>query len=204
MIPAAPATASTLSSDIDRSARMMVQSALQKVVGLACGAVEARLLSTSSIECVSLSTICLYIFQQTNKSRMPPANVRPITCSICCAMLAKRILRTTAPAMPQKMTLARIVRLDARCRHADDDGVVAGERQVDHQDVEQRHRVGSPPLRRNKVSRGRSQAPTAGRLFRSAASPSVSPKSLECNGAGRCTGAPAVCGIDGPLRQPLR
>ncbi len=39
---------------------------------------------------------------------MPPANVSPITCSICCATLEKMILRTTAPRMPQKITFVRI------------------------------------------------------------------------------------------------
>src|SRR5215470_10851176 len=121
-----PATASTLSSDIETSASTMRVSASREVV---C-AMRNRL-PQHSVGCGfnSASRISRYIFQATHSSRTPPAKVRPMTASSCTAKYAKRILRTVAAAMPSAMT---------RRRHPDDDRIVAGEHHVDDDHRQQR------------------------------------------------------------------
>ena len=99
---AAPATARTLSSDIDTSAMMIWIIACQKPF---LGARSASDKASSALLC---SRISRYIFQQTHNNRIPPASVRPTMASSCTAIRANRMRRTTAPPMPQKMTRRRI------------------------------------------------------------------------------------------------
>ena len=82
-----------------------------------------------------------YIFQHTHNSRMPPASARPTIASSCVATSANRMRSTTAPPTPQKMTLARRRGSTLRGRHADHDGVVAGEHDVDEDDLHERDQL---------------------------------------------------------------
>src|SRR5215213_5991099 len=105
---AAPATASTLSSDIETSATMMATSADPKLIGSRAASSDPDGPPASASSCARLSASSRYIFQHTHKSRMPPASIRPTIASSCIAMAAKTTRSATAPATPQKMTLVRI------------------------------------------------------------------------------------------------
>src|SRR5215467_12106819 len=97
---AAPATASTLSSDIERSASTICVVAARKLMGAATDP------SPAAVAC-GLRLSSRYIFQHTHSSKMPPASVKPTTASSCWAIAAKATRRMTAPANPQKITRLR-------------------------------------------------------------------------------------------------
>ena len=82
-----------------------------------------------------MKLISRYIFQHTHSSRMPPASVSPTMASSCMVTAGERMRRTTAPAMPQKITRARMLRRDPGGRETDDDGIVAGQHDVDDDDL---------------------------------------------------------------------
>ena len=106
---AAPATASTLSSDIETSATIICMSAAPNVmVCTVGGAPPPGMAPANACAAGAGSVISRYIFQHTHSSRMPPASVRPTMVSICVAMVANRMRSTTAPPTPQKITRARI------------------------------------------------------------------------------------------------
>ena len=54
-----------------------------------------------------LCVISQYIFQHTQSSSRPPASRRPTMASSWVVSAAKTMRRSTAPAMPQRMTRAR-------------------------------------------------------------------------------------------------
>ncbi len=91
--------------------------------------------------CVARSS--RHIFQHTHSSSRPPASSRPTICSSCVVTPAKPMRSTVAATMPIRIALARWSCRQARRGEADDDGVVAGQHQVDEDDFEQgRQRVG--------------------------------------------------------------
>src|SRR5215475_6493628 len=100
---ATPATASTLSSDIERSAITICVVAARKLMG--AGADPSPAAAPGVAWGLRLSS--RYIFQHTHNSKMPPASVKPTTASSCWATAAKATRRMTAPAIPQKITRLR-------------------------------------------------------------------------------------------------
>src|SRR5262245_63881244 len=76
---AAPATASTLSSDIETSAAMICTSALRKP-SLAVGAPRASATAAPADAGLGSCLISRYIFQLTHSSRMPPAKGQTNDC----------------------------------------------------------------------------------------------------------------------------
>ena len=68
-------------------------------------------------------------------------------------MAAKNMRSTTAAAMPQKMTLAADLLGNARGGETDDDGVVARQHQVDHDDVDEGDEVLAIPVDGNEMLR---------------------------------------------------
>ena len=89
---ATPATASTLSSDMETSASVIVVTAPMKLV-----ARPGHLAAFDVLERVLLvEVICRYIFQQTQSSRSPPARVRPMIGTGRVVTAAKSMRSTTA------------------------------------------------------------------------------------------------------------
>ena len=83
---AIPATANTLSSDIETSARTIRVSASVGVVRWAASrAPEHSTPPNSGGLLVCVSRISRYIFHETHSSSTPPAKVKPITASSCTA-----------------------------------------------------------------------------------------------------------------------
>src|SRR5690606_32138131 len=112
---ATPATASTLSSDIDTSATMICVAASRIVLvrprrgGTSAASSPSRFSRASrSIRSWRAACSSRHSFQDTQSSSRPPASSRPMICSSCTVTDANRILRIVAAAMP--MTIAR-----ARC-----------------------------------------------------------------------------------------
>src|SRR5215831_3333943 len=101
---AAPATARTLSSDMEMSAITICQAACANVL---------RLTWPSPVASIALASLwpgllsSRHIFQQTHSSRMPPARSRPTISSSSTAMLAKAIRNTVAATMPTKIARER-------------------------------------------------------------------------------------------------
>ena len=134
---AAPATASTLSSDIEMSAAMICSIAWRVRLGRRVAASPPRRPRGRP-----LARSSRYMRQATHSSSRPPARVRPMICSSWVVIAAKPMRSTVAPATPQKMILVAVLRRQAGHRHADDDGVVARHHQVDQDDLEQRAELG--------------------------------------------------------------
>ena len=101
---AAPATANTLSSDIETSAISTCRKACLKLLaGLARGSVagsSSRMARASSWSWVICSRSSRHIFQQTHSSSTPPASSRPITPSSQVVIRAKLMRSTTAAPRP--------------------------------------------------------------------------------------------------------
>ena len=68
---------------------------------------------------------------------MPPASSRPTICEELGGAAAKPMRSTVAAMMPIEDGLGALVLGQAGGRQADDDGVVARQHQVDHDDLEQ-------------------------------------------------------------------
>ena len=112
---AAPATASTLSSDMETSAMTICQAACAKVFrgGPGCPvAVRAEPASASSAAWLSACEVrsSRHIFQHTQRSRMPPARSRPTMARSQVVMPAKRMRSTVAATMPTRIALFRCSR----------------------------------------------------------------------------------------------
>ena len=61
--------------------------------------------------------------------------------SNCVATPANSTRSTTAPAMPKQNDFRADARIDARGRKPDHDGVVAGEREIDDDDLRERDQL---------------------------------------------------------------
>src|SRR3984893_2832239 len=112
---AAPATASTLSSDIERSAMMICPAACANVLrgawpatvpsALISSPVKASTASSSSSLAVARSS--RHIFQHTQSNRTPPANRSPTSFRSCVVIPANITSKAVAPAIPNKIALVR-------------------------------------------------------------------------------------------------
>ena len=76
--------------------------------------------------------------QHTQSSRMPPAIISGMYSSSDTANSARITRRTTAASKPQEDHLAPIRLGHMRRRHADDDGIVARQHEVDQDDLNER------------------------------------------------------------------
>jgi hypothetical protein len=112
---AAPATASTLSRLIDTSATTICVAAWAKVFRGASSATAPSLSRSASASASTASILVLmrpgasscHIFQQTQRSRMPPASRRPAISRSCVVTSAKPIRITVAAMIPTRIALAR-------------------------------------------------------------------------------------------------
>ena len=147
---AAPATASTLSSDMETSAMTIWMIAWRMVLGGAapgsasCGSASSRRSSrVSSCRCMAASRSrsrrwCINSrqnFQHTQSSSKPPARVRPMISSSWVVASAKHDAQDGRGGDTDQDDLAALFLGQAGCGHADDDRVVARQHQIDHDDL---------------------------------------------------------------------
>jgi len=106
---AAPATASTLSSDIDTSAIVICHMAWPSVCETAWGSCRQHRYPDRSTPLWRFDHVrakvrnSRHIFQHTKAAEMPPASSSPITSSSCTVILAKPIRRMVAAKMPTRI-----------------------------------------------------------------------------------------------------
>ena len=138
---AAPATASTLSSDMETSAIRIWIRASRKVFGLTLGSV-GRVdvhggLGGLVLGAAAWSRSSRHIFQQTQSSSRPPANSRPTIAEQLGGDQREADAHDHRGGQAPEDRLLALLRRQAAGRQADGDGVVAGQHQVDHQDLEE-------------------------------------------------------------------
>src|SRR5262245_38860610 len=104
---AAPATASTLSSDIDTSATTIWMTAPRKLMRRSTGWPVRVARPCDPTRFSPLWVSSQYIFQHTQSSSSPPASKRPTIARSWVARTANTMRRSTAPTMPHSITLER-------------------------------------------------------------------------------------------------
>jgi hypothetical protein len=119
-----PATASTLSSDMDTSATTICQAAWAKVLrGRARGAVPSSAASRRILLGVRVRS-SRHIFQHTHRSRTPPASSRPHDLESWVVSAANTMRSTVAATIPIRIALLRWSFGRPARGEADHDGVV--------------------------------------------------------------------------------
>ena len=74
-----------------------------------------------------------HIFQQTQSSRMPPASSNPTISSNVTVIEANAMRRTVAARMPTRMARIALLLRQSGGGQTDDNGVVTGQHEIDHQ-----------------------------------------------------------------------
>jgi hypothetical protein len=124
MVARRPATARTLSSDMEKSAKVICQIAWASVFRgspLAPTPATAPAASVASTGAAEKARSSRQIFQHTHNSRIPPASSRPTICRICVAKSASRTRKRRCSDNPDQYRLASLGMWQARGSKADDD-----------------------------------------------------------------------------------